>query len=413
MIRIQPPTASRLCSALVVIAAVVAGQAVAAVGNSAPPDAAAVPPVPAADSFYAQPPSAAGLAMGEVVDSRPVVVRDVPARTALESWQVKYASQDSQGRPWTTVATILKPVGGARTDRLVAFDPWIDALDSRCNPSYQLRAGAGYLASTGMITEIIDLAFLLDRGYTVVVPDYLGPENQFTAAYVEGRNTLDGIRAALNFAPAGLSAATPVGMFGYSGGARGTEFAAELAAAYAPELNLAGTVAIGLPADITNSGWRMNESLFAGIDLVSAFGLARAYPELKLPQMFVDPDLGRQVGEMCNAELMARYAFADGRDMTVGGRWPLADPQVAAVVSTLRAGALGTPNAPLYLAVGSGDEVALPEDNDRLAADYRARGVDLTYVKVPGAEHITSNAVAAGPAIDWLASRLDSREENR
>ncbi|BAW08568.1 lipase family protein [Nocardia seriolae] len=413
MIRIQPPTASRLCSALVVIAAVVAGQAVAAVGNSAPPDAAAVPPVPAADSFYAQPPSAAGLAMGEVVDSRPVVVRDVPARTALESWQVKYASQDSQGRPWTTVATILKPVGGARTDRLVAFDPWIDALDSRCNPSYQLRAGAGYLASTGMITEIIDLAFLLDRGYTVVVPDYLGPENQFTAAYVEGRNTLDGIRAALNFAPAGLSAATPVGMFGYSGGARGTEFAAELAAAYAPELNLAGTVAIGLPADITNSGWRMNESLFAGIDLVSAFGRARAYPELKLPQMFVDPDLGRQVGEMCNAELMARYAFADGRDMTVGGRWPLADPQVAAVVSTLRAGALGTPNAPLYLAVGSGDEVALPEDNDRLAADYRARGVDLTYVKVPGAEHITSNAVAAGPAIDWLASRLDSREENR
>ncbi|MTL15329.1 hypothetical protein GL307_28385, partial [Nocardia seriolae] len=382
-------------------------------GNSAPPDAAAVPPVPAADSFYAQPPSAAGLAMGEVVDSRPVVVRDVPARTALESWQVKYASQDSQGRPWTTVATILKPVGGARTDRLVAFDPWIDALDSRCNPSYQLRAGAGYLASTGMITEIIDLAFLLDRGYTVVVPDYLGPENQFTAAYVEGRNTLDGIRAALNFAPAGLSAATPVGMFGYSGGARGTEFAAELAAAYAPELNLAGTVAIGLPADITNSGWRMNESLFAGIDLVSAFGRARAYPELKLPQMFVDPDLGRQVGEMCNAELMARYAFADGRDMTVGGRWPLADPQVAAVVSTLRAGALGTPNAPLYLAVGSGDEVALPEDNDRLAADYRARGVDLTYVKVPGAEHITSNAVAAGPAIDWLASRLDSREENR
>lgn len=413
MIRIQPPTASRLCSALVVIAAVVAGQAVAAVGNSAPPDAAAVPPVPAADSFYAQPPSAAGLAMGEVVDSRPVVVRDVPARTALESWQVKYASQDSQGRPWTTVATILKPVGGARTDRLVAFDPWIDALDSRCNPSYQLRAGAGYLASTGMITEIIDLAFLLDRGYTVVVPDYLGPENQFTAAYVEGRNTLDGIRAALNFAPAGLSAATPVGMFGYSGGARGTEFAAELAAAYAPELNLVSTVAIGLPADITNSGWRMNESLFAGIDLVSAFGLARAYPELKLPQMFVDPDLGRQVGEMCNAELMARYAFADGRDMTVGGRWPLADPQVAAVVSTLRAGALGTPNAPLYLAVGSGDEVALPEDNDRLAADYRARGVDLTYVKVPGAEHITSNAVAAGPAIDWLASRLDSREENR
>lgn len=365
------------------------------------------PAAPAQDEFYTQPDDLTGRGMGEVLDSRPVTLRDVPARVPLTAWQVKYVSQDTKGVPWTTVATIIQPVGGARLDRLVAYDPWIDALDPRCNPSYQLRAGAPFMAGSGMLTEMINLAVLLDRGYTVVVPDYLGPRNHFTAAYVEGRNTLDGIRAALGFAPAGLARSAPVGMFGYSGGARGTEFAAELAAEYAPELNLVGTVAIGLPVDLRASGWRMNKTLFAGLDVASALGLARAYPELGLAEMFTDPQLEQRISDLCNVEIQARYAFADGHDMTFGRRWPLDEPAVVAAVDSIRAGQLGTPAAPLYLAVAENDQVALPADNDRLAADYRARGVALTYVKVPLADHVSSISVAGPPAMTWLSERLD------
>ncbi|MFJ4654205.1 lipase family protein [Nocardia sp. NPDC088792] len=398
---------TRLFHTFLLVSAVIAGNSAPAPAAIAEPVPPGLPAVPAADPFYAQPASFDGSRMGEIVASRVVDVRDIPARAPLTSWQVKYVSQDSGGTPWTTVATIIRPAGGARTSELVAFDPWIDALDARCNPSYQLRAGAAYLASTGMITEMTSLVALLDHGYTVVVPDYLGPENQFTASYVEGRNTLDGIRAALNFAPAGLSQVTPVGMFGFSGGARGTEFAAELAPDYAPELNLVGSVAIGLPVDLSNSGRRMNKSIFTGIDVISAFALDRAYPDLNTSAMFKDPGLGSKVGGMCNVEAEAAFAFADGADMTFGRLWPLDDPKVAAVVQTLRAGRLGTPRAPLYLAVGVNDQVALPDDNDRLAADYRDRGVDLTYVKLPVVEHVTSIVVAAAPAMDWLAERLD------
>lgn len=406
MFGIRSRDAAVLFHSFLLACAVLAAGSFTAVGAAVPPIPGAPPP-PSEDPFYAQPSSLAGRGMGEVLDSRPIALRDVPAREPLTSWQVKYVSQDSKGVPWTTVATIIRPAGGARLAKLVAFDPWIDALDARCNPSYQMRAGAGFMASSGMLTEMINLGVLLDRGFTVVVPDYLGPRNQFTASYVEGRNTLDGIRAALNFAPAGLSASAPVGMFGYSGGARGTEFAAELAAEYAPELNLVGTVVIGVPVDISNSGWRMNKTLFTGIDVSSAFGLDRAYPELGLAAMFTDPDLARKVSAMCDVEVQATYAFADGHDMTVGRRWPLADPKVAEVVASLRAGRLGTPRAPLYLAVGENDEVSLPEDNDELAADYRGRGVDLTYVEVPGVEHISSSAVASPAAIEWLTAHLD------
>ncbi|MFI1918084.1 lipase family protein [Nocardia sp. NPDC020380] len=405
MIRIKTRAVPRLLAALLAAVVVSAGSTVA-VANAVPA-LPGLPPGPAADPFYAQPPSLTQYKMGDVVDSRPVALRDIPARTNPTAWQVKYVSQDTNGKPWTTVATIIRPEGGAQLSKLLVFDPWIDALDTRCNPSYQLRAGAGFMAGTGMVSELPDLIALLDRGYTMVVPDYLGPDNQFTAAYVEGRNTIDGARAALNFAPAGLSPTTPVGMFGYSGGARGTEFAAELAPAYAPELNLVGVVAIGIPVSLANSGLHMNKSLFTGIDVSSAFGLGRAYPELDVPAMFTDPDLGDKIGSVCNAEAMATYAFADGRDMTVNRIWPLDEPKMAAVVASIVAGKLGTPRAPLYLGVGANDEVALPQDNDALAADYRRRGVDLTYEKFPVVNHPTSIGVAALPSMEWLAARLD------
>ncbi|RDI68049.1 lipase family protein [Nocardia pseudobrasiliensis] len=404
MTRIQTGPATRILAFILFVVAVIAAHIATPVADALPPG---LPPAPSEDPFYAQPPSLADARMGEVLDSRPIEVRDIPTSAPLTSWQVKYVSQDTKGTPWTTVATILQPVGGARISKLVAFDPWIDALSDRCNPSYQLRAGTAFLASTGMIAELPNLVALLDRGYTVVVPDFLGPYNHFTAAYVEGRNTLDGVRAALNFAPLGLSAQTPVGMLGYSGGARGTEFAAELAPDYAPELNLVGVVVVGMPMDLSASGRRMNKGPFAGIDMSSVFGLARAYPELHLPALFTDPDLDRELGDMCNTDVLARYAFADGHDATVGRIWPMDPPPVAAVVESIRAGRLGTPRAPLYLAVGDNDNVALPEANDRLAADYRARGVDLTYVRLPLAEHISSGAMAAPMALAWLADHLD------
>jgi pimeloyl-ACP methyl ester carboxylesterase len=405
MSRIQIRIATRFLGCLSVVAAMLAVVLVAPMAAALPPVAGV--PSPSDDPFYAQPESLAGVRMGTVVDSRPVEIRDIPGQPALTSWQVKYVSQDTKGTPWTTVATIIQPTGGARLSKLVAFDAWIDALSDRCNPSYQLRAGTAYLASTGMLTELPNLAELLGRGYTVVVPDFLGPHNQFGAAYVEGRNTLDGIRAALNFPPAGLSPQSPVGMLGYSGGARGTEFAAELAADYAPELNLTGTVAVAMPVNLANSSRSMNNGPFSGINFSAIFGLARAYPEANLPALFTDPQLGSELSELCNTEVVARYAFTDGRDATVGRIWPVDPPQVAAVFDEVRGGQLGTPRAPLYLAVGANDSIALPDDYDRLAAEYRGRGVDVTYVKIPFVEHLSSGAAAAPGAIAWLTEHLD------
>ncbi len=365
------------------------------------------PPVPAQDPFYAQPESFEGLSMGQVVDSRPVSVGVIPTSAQFSSWQVKYVSQDTKGKPWTTMATIIRPTGGSGPAKLLAFLPWIDVLDTACNPSYQLRTDYSYVASSGMIGEMTNLSAALERGWTVVVPDYLGPENHFAAGYVEGRNTLDGIRAALSFAPAGLAGDTPVGVFGYSGGSRGAEFAAELAEGYAPELDIVGTAAGGLPTDMAATSAFINGGPFAGINYQAAFGLARAYPELNIAAFFADPNFERTLASMCQVQTLASYPFTWMQDRTVDRAWPLGEPKVTAVLETLKAGRYGTPNAPLYLFMAEQDQIAITANTDALIADYCARGVPVSYIKYPGTEHVSAETVGSGAALDWLADRLD------
>ncbi|ASF08998.1 lipase family protein [Nocardia brasiliensis] len=363
-------------------------------------------PYPVDDPFYTQPPSLADAEMGAVVDSREVALDGFLAKRNYTAWQLKYVSQDTQGNPWTAVATIIKPQDAIR-GRLFTYIPWIDALDSRCNPSYQLRAGLPYQSTTGMITELMNVANLVDRGLTVMIPDNLGPFNQFAAGYVEGRSVLDGIRAAENFGPAQLPGSdTPVGIFGYSGGARGAEFAAELAPEYAPELNLIGTVAGGLPVDMASAAALMNGGPFAGINLSSSFGIDRAYPELNIPALYADPGLGARLGGLCAAEVLAGHAFTSVQDYSVNRAWPLAEPGVARVLETLRAGNYGTPTTPVYLFMAIDDEIAPIQDADDLVSRYCGKGVDVTYVRYPVVEHVAAELVGLDTAMRWLDDRF-------
>lgn len=364
------------------------------------------PPLPAVDSFYAQPSDLAQRKMGDIVASHPILVRDMPTRTEFRSWQMKYVSQDTKGKPWTTMAVVLQPTQGGSADKLMAYLPWIDVLDSRCNPSYQLRTDYAYMAASGMVGEMGNIAKALDEGWTVVVPDYLGPDNQFAAGYVEGRNTLDGIRAALQLPEAGLASDTPVTMFGYSGGSRGAEFGAELAPTYAPEINLVGTAAGGLPTDMAATARFINGGPFSAINYMAAYGLDRAYPELGIGAKFTDADLARHVTGICQAEALVTYPFSTVQDHTADRVWPLEDAAINDVLDGLKAGSYGTPQSPLYLFTADNDEIAITENTDRLVDDYRSRGVPVTYVKHPGTEHVTAESAGSGQAFEWLAARV-------
>ena len=377
--------------------------AVGLMASGASPAAAGVPD-PASDPFYAQPASFAGTHPGGVLNSRQVTITGLGIPLPYASYQVQYVTENTVGVPQANVATIIKPLHTTGPAKLVSYQPAIDSLSYLCDPSYLLRQGTE--------AEAVTIGNLLTKGWTVVEPDFLGPNHEWTAGVIEGKGTLDGIRAAENFAPVGLNGtATPVGMTGYSGGARGTEFAAELAPAYAPELKIVGAAPGGVSGNIGNVAKGANGGAFAGIYFAAAMGIGRAYPEVGIDSLLnaKGKKMEAAIGKMCIAQFSATYAFQRIQTYTVNGVDPLTLPAIQKVIDQIKAGALGTPRVPLHIYMASYDELVVTPDTDKLVQQYCAKGLTVQYVKYPLAEHVTALAEGFPVAVAWLSDRFAGR----
>ncbi len=130
------------------------------------------------------------------------------------------------------------------------------------------------------------IAHLLSRGWAVVTADYEGPESEFLAGPQAGFAVLDGIRAAQHFEPARLNTQSPTGLWGYSGGAFATAWAAELQQSHAPELGLNGIALGGLPADLEATMRNVDGGYGFGLTFGGVTGIDRAYPEKQMSELF-------------------------------------------------------------------------------------------------------------------------------
>jgi hypothetical protein len=387
--------------------AVLVAAGVGALGASA----VAAPLTPQSDPFYRPPQGFGAHKPGSVLRSRPVSTAAfgvVPER--VRAWQVLYRTTDTQGRPEATVATVLEPLGprprGLRP--LVAYQEAEDSLGSQCAPSYELLAGAPSTNGVEQV-EILLIDGLLEHGWAVVVPDYEGPTSAYGAGIQAARATLDSIRAAERFRPAGLAGArTPVAMWGYSGGALATAWASEQQPRYAPELNVRGVAEGGVPVNIANAARVLNKGLFAGYFLAGMVGISRQYPRLAaLLQTILTPEgraAAQQVGTMCNSDIVNRFAFKDVTRYTSVPD-PLSLPVARRIIA---ADSLSQrqPTAPLYIYHAINDELLPSRDVDGLVARYCKEGVSVQYTRDIASEHIVLVATAAPGALAWLGDRL-------
>jgi hypothetical protein len=246
---------------------------------------------PADDRFYRQPDDPAGLdapSPGEVLDARLVQVRVFRRRAQADAWQVKFRSTDSGGAAVSGVTTVMiprRPFHGSLRP-LLSYQCAIDSLGSTADPSYTLQRGN--------LWELPLIFLALRRGWAVVTTDHNGPEHAFGALPLVARFVLDGIRAAVAFEPAGSDAATPIGLWGYSGGAQATLFAAEQQPAYAPELNLVGAAAGGAGVDHISSPQMFEDgNVLSGIPFGAVVGISRGFPDVDLLAVLT-PQYGRE-----------------------------------------------------------------------------------------------------------------------
>ncbi|RSN67258.1 MULTISPECIES: lipase family protein [Actinomadura] len=395
--------------------AVACGMGIALTATALQAPAAAAPPAfapPAEDPFYTPPRPLPDGRPGDVIRSRPSLFTLDPFGRApvdgVTSTQVLYRTQDAQGDPIAVSGTVLVPEkewGGPGERPLVTYGVGTRGLGDACAPSYTLTQGLDY--------EMFFISDALNKGWAVAVTDMQGLGTPGLHTYEVGRAqgaaALDMARAAQRLPGTGL-AGSPVAAMGYSQGGTTAGWAAELAATYAPELDLKGVVAGGVPADLRAVAANLDGNLFAAFMFMSAAGYDAAYPELDLASFL--NDAGRTLMETASDTCIASVdgiatfgetAFKNVGDFTTSD--PLATPQWQARLDGNRLGSTA-PGVPVLQTQAVYDQIIPFEQADTLHKAWCAKGANVTWKTYTIAEHATGMLWSWPDAVAFLTDRF-------
>lgn len=237
-----------------------------------------VPLPPSQDPFYTSPKGFESAAPGTVLR-----VRAAPGNlttlmvNSSGAYNILYRTTDSQYKPSWAVTTLFIPSTSPQGNdtgvkALLSYQIPYDSADMDASPSFSLYAPVTPLSS--IVNN--DISSALSHGWYVNVPDYEGPLASFTAGVQAGHATLDSIRAVLS-PRFGLSPTARYALWGYSGGALASEWAAELQVQYAPELDFAGAALGGLVTNITDGLEKTSGTRWAGLAPSGLVGLTSQY----------------------------------------------------------------------------------------------------------------------------------------
>ncbi|HEX7322287.1 MAG TPA: lipase family protein [Mycobacterium sp.] len=367
---------------------------------------------PGIDPFYEPPDGFQHAMAGTVLRSRDVELAFlglIPQR--IHATQLLYRTCDRNGLPEATVTTVLAPAerDQAQLCPIVSYQCAIDAVDGRCFPSYALRRGARSIGSFAQL-ELVLIAATLAQGWAVSVPDHEGPNGNWGAPYEPGYRVLDGVRAALGSDSLELSEEAPVGLWGYSGGGLATGWAAEVAADYAPDLNIVGAV-LGSPVgDLGHTLRRLNGSFWAGLPAVVIASLSHVYPDLEQVIEECATDEGRamlrslETMTTSGAVLHMRH-----KDLDSYVKEPLDEilemPAVQHVFDDTRLGSQ-VPTPPLLMVQAAHDPVISVDDIDALVHSYAAGGAKITYHRDQLSDHLSLHPLSTPMTLRWLRDRF-------
>lgn len=371
------------------------------------------PPTLLADAFYAQPRPLPDVPAGTILQSREVQFAPYGLPLPNPAWQLQYMSADLHGNPQAAIATVVKPLIPSITGGtpLLSYQFAINSAGLKCAPSQQLTGSRENLNS--QLEALQYLPLLEVFGWTLVFPDHLGPTSSVAVGRLAAPIVLDGIRAAESFGPLGLDGAnTPVGMMGYSGGALATTWSAALQPDYAPELNLVGVAAGGLPANAESLIRAFDGTAFFDLAFGAIISINRVFPQL------VPPGLLNAEGERA-AEAVKDGCLGGTTDGSPAPSGYLADyvtsedvyatPGAQDVMPKLSLPQPGeVPTAEMYFYHQRFDQLALASEADKVVDAWCEAGARIHYYKDLSGEHFAGAVTAAPSMYLFLASRFSN-----
>ncbi len=366
-------------------------------------------PTPDPDPFYAAPADLAAHRPGDVLGVRALPPLGIfPGSTVT---LVKFRSTNSRGAPIAATTTVLTPVGRRPGGPLLSYQHFINALGTDCAISHKL-----YGDDLNLMATIPSLNVVLAQGWSVALPDHLGPQFALGAARLSGQIVLDGIRAVRRL-PALAAPDSPTVLAGYSGGGLATGWAAALQPTYAPELGLAGAAIGGAPMNMVT----MAEALGLdphpsfGLAMAAAIGLEREYPD-RLPISSYLNARGREVGaamaNACSNEILTAGVGGSARDyVTSTSIFDSRDARSVVEENSLELAA-AVPETPILEWHSSADQQIPVDAIENTLRRWCAAGVRVQTMVVPpvglqpALEHLAPAVLGAPAVLLWLEARV-------
>jgi alpha-beta hydrolase superfamily lysophospholipase len=418
---------SRRSPRLLGVAAACAGLLVAACGGdaSSPPDqesiattgpladqcdpenAAAGGPVP---DFYASAcPLEGGDDPGTLLAVEPIA--EAPAGTS--AWRALYSSTTLGDEPTVVSAIIVAPRGEAPPGGfpVVSLAHATTGVARECAPSIDPAATNGDVPSP---TTFETVRPFVDAGYAVIGTDYRGlgtpGPHPYLVGVPAGRNVLDAARAMQGLPE--LDTSDDVLLYGHSQGGHAVAWARELAATYAPDLEIAGAVEaapVGQIADLVTGPLEAAPpaGLALLVTLVEAW--SRVYVEAD-PAEILTPE-GQDKASVAFDRCLVEVVAAVGDDLEADD--VLVDIRITEPWESLLAA--NTPgqvasDVPVLIVQGEDDPVVRRQATDQFVARLCDLDQVVEYLVYPGVTHETVSADSMPDALSWMAERRNGDE---
>jgi hypothetical protein len=360
-----------------------------------------VPPTTAPErppeAFYAVPgplpPGPPGALIRAVPIAGPSVLPDSRA------WAILYHSRDFDGRDVAVSGVVVAPPGAAPPGGrpVVVWGHGSAGLADRCAPSR-----GGVMGTFGRDP----LGGLLRQGDVVAATDYQGLGTPGLARAViglsAGHAVLDAARAARGL---DVGASGRVVLDGHSEGGHAVLWAAELAGAYAPELQVLGVAASApgaeLAATLKTATDRPTTVTSGAMYIVVAW--SDAY---RLPLDVLTP-AGRKAVDRVRSTCLEELA-KDPEHVAVHPADLLTTPPWPALLARNTPGHAATP-APIFLAQGVDDDRVTPAATGALVQRLCRLGDTVELRSYQHTGHFDIPAVARPDVLAWMGERLAGR----
>ncbi|TLD07683.1 hypothetical protein PgNI_11084 [Pyricularia grisea] len=371
---------------------------------------------PSQDPWYRAPQGFETKAPGTILRTR----QAPPNITALvnnsaEAHQLLFRSTDTRYRPSWAVTTVFLPTEQSKIGRdkpaLLSYQIPYNTLDVDQSPSYGLSTIYGE-------DIMADVRECLSRGWAVSVPDFEGPDAAFSAGPQAGHAVIDSVRAVLSFTNLTDPNIARYALWGYSGGAFASGFAAELQASYAPELDFSGIALGGVLSNFTQIIYNVTGSPVAAIVPYALLGLTAQYPDARqylIDQMhkegLYNATTFLSALRIPAAEAIALFSGQNIFDYFIQGDEIMRAPELARVIgNNWHESYHGIPQMPVYAYKAIHDENTNIRTTDEHVARICGVGANVRYDRNTIGGHQDESISGGKRALKWLSDALDGRE---